>query len=121
MGVDALKVAQHVEMQRAGLDAFYPSQANASEMGLRRARLEIPEDLLFAEQTASRTRVIGYEHRSRGMHITDHAIEHGADLGLAFNRKGEASLEPLGGDRHQIVLHNVAGVLEVGDKSEDFR
>ena len=40
---------------------------------------------------------------------------------MALDRKSEASLEPLGGDRHQIVLHNVAGVLEVGDKSEDLR
>ena len=121
MGVDALEVAQHVEMQRAGLDALDPPGADAGEMSFGRARFEIAKNLLFAKQTAGGARVVGHEYRGRGVHVADEPFEHRADFRLALDRKGEAALEPLGGDRHQIVLDDVAGMLEVGDKGEDFR
>src|SRR5438270_9470373 len=63
MGVDPLHVAQHVEMQRAGLDALDPAGADAREMRLGGARFEVAEHLLLAQQPARRTRILGHEHR----------------------------------------------------------
>ena len=61
-------------------------------MSLRRARLEIAKDLLFAEQAAGRARIVGHEHRRRGVHVPGKPFEHGADFRLALRpkRRGRA-------------------------------
>jgi hypothetical protein len=50
MGVDPLQIAQHVKVQGAGLDALDPAGIDAREMRIGRARFEIMEHLLLAEQ-----------------------------------------------------------------------
>src|SRR6266404_1113962 len=47
-------------------------------------------------------------------------LEHGADLGLAFGREGEAAFQALGGDRDQALVDDVAGMFEIGDEGEDL-
>ena len=108
-------------MQRAGLDALDAPSADAGEMRLGRPRLKIPEDLLFSQQAARGSCIVGHEHGRRGLHIAGEPFEHAADLRLTLDREGEATLEPLGADRHQTLLHDIAGVFEVGDEGEDFR
>jgi len=50
MRVDALQVAQDVEMQRAGLNALRPSFAQALEMMLGRGPLHLAHRYLLAQE-----------------------------------------------------------------------
>jgi hypothetical protein len=96
MRIDPLQVAQQIKVQRAGLDAFDPAGAYAAEMRLGRARLEIAEDLLLAEQATHRPRVVRQEHRGRVLEPRP-----------ARHREGVAALP-----REALALVQIAGTSE---------
>jgi hypothetical protein len=120
MGVDPLQVAQHVEVQGAGLHTLDPAGADAGEVRVGCARLQITKHLLFSQQSPRGTRVVGEEHRSRPLHIAGQPLQHGSNLGLTLSRKGNAALQPLGGHRHQALFDDVAGMFKIGRKGQDL-
>lgn len=69
VGVDPLQIAQNVEVQRAGLDAFDAARPDTGKMDLCRMRLELAENFLLAEQAACRPRIVGHEHGRGGMDV----------------------------------------------------
>ncbi len=58
MGVDALEVAQHVEMERARLDAFRPAVAQTRQMTVRTGEFRGSDLRLLADERASDLHVI---------------------------------------------------------------
>jgi hypothetical protein len=62
MSVDPLEVAHDVEQELAHLNVLCPTDTRWSEIFFGRARFNLPEDFLFAEELASCPQVLGHEH-----------------------------------------------------------
>lgn len=71
VGVDALQVAQHVEMQRAGLEAVRAAVAQALQMALGRLFLHAPDLDLHFHQLLGELEVAGDEDRLSDAQVVD--------------------------------------------------
>jgi len=66
-------------------------------------------------------RVLGHEHGSGGPRVAGQPFDHLADLLAAGFREADATPYALGGQRHQTLLDDIAGMLEIGREGQDFR
>ena len=67
-------------------------------------------------------RVFGHEHGRGGPRVADQPLDHLPDFVAALaSEKSDAALDALGGERHQALLEDIAGMLDVGREGEDFR
>src|SRR5688500_4031332 len=114
MAVDALEVADDVEMDGARLDRFGPAAAQPREMALGRVLLEQPRRGLLRVEPARQRDVAGREHIEREPHRVLDARVEGADLGEALRRERVALADLLGGQLHQVLVDDVADMLEIG-------
>ncbi len=75
MGVDALQVAQHVQMQRARLQTGRLAFAQALEVALGRLLLEIAHLHLHLHQPPCQVNVTGDENGLGDAQIVDRQVE----------------------------------------------
>ena len=72
--VDALQIAQNVEVKPPRLNGFRPSVACDSEMSLRGGGFDVAEDL-FAKQLPRRAGIFRHEHRGGGPRVAGQALD----------------------------------------------
>src|ERR1700719_3870071 len=113
MSVDPLEVSHDVEKKLARFNILRPAGA-PSEVFFGCAGFDLAEDFLFAEKLASHPRVFGHKHRCGPPRAAHQSVHHLADLMTAGFRKADAAFDALGGKRHQALLDDVAGMLDVG-------
>jgi len=80
MSVDPLEVAHDVEQELAHLNVLWPTDARWSEILFGRARFDLPEDFLFAEELASCPQVLGHEHGRGCAGVARQPVQHIADF-----------------------------------------
>src|SRR6202140_3958241 len=79
---------------------------------------DLSKHLLFAEELAGRPRVFGDEHGRGRPCVADQPVHHFTDLLPADFREADTAFDALGGKRHQALLDDIAGVLEIGRECE---
>src|SRR5258707_2301388 len=121
MSVDPFEVEHDVEEELAHFNGLCPVSARPSEVFFGSTRFDLSKDLLFAEELAGRARVFGHEHGRCRPCVADQSVYHFADLLPADFREADAPFDALGGKRHQALLDDIAGMLEIGRKCQDFR
>ena len=72
--MDALEVAQDVEMQRRGFEAFRPAFAQPLEMPVGGFELGVAQFGFFAQQLARGLDVAGHEDAERGLQALADAL-----------------------------------------------
>src|SRR5579883_806054 len=120
MAVDALQIADDVHMDRAGLDRLGPALAQAGEMAVGGLRLGFADRRLLGHQPARKVEVTRGEDVERQAQILQHARMEGPELGHAFGRKGVAVLDLLACQFHQVLVDDIADMLEVGGEGQDL-
>ena len=78
--MDALQVAQDVEVQGARVDALRAAGAQAREMVLRRVALGLADGHLLVDQSARDADVTGHEDPKRHLQIGEHPAVQRLDL-----------------------------------------
>ena len=121
MAVDPLEVANDVEMDRAGLDRFSAAAvAQALEMALRGAPFGIAHRRLLGEELARQSQVARREDVQRQNQPRRDALVEVADLGQPFRREGIALADLLLGQFAQVLVDDVADMLEIRDQRDDL-
>src|SRR5215217_5890822 len=120
MAVDALEVADDVEMDGARLDGLGPAAAQAREVALGSILLEQPGRGLYRVEPARQAEVAGSEDIEGKPHRVLDARMEGADLAETLRRERHLLADLLGGELHQVLVDDVADVLEVRGESQDF-
>ena len=77
-------------------------------------QFELPKNFLFPEELGGSARNLGHEHGRRRPRIASQPVDHLADLLSARFREADTAFDAPGGERHQALLDDVAGVLEIG-------
>ncbi|MGZ9087016.1 MAG: hypothetical protein ACXW3R_16120 [Rhodoplanes sp.] len=72
-------------------------------------------------QAVSPAQVVGHEDGRRRAQVVSQPFKDGADFGAVLAREVEAALPSLGGEPHQVLGDDIAGMLQVGRKREDCR
>src|ERR1700726_4564950 len=121
MSVDPFEVAHDVEQELAHFNGLCPVSARPSEVLFGCTRFDLSKDLLFAEELAGRARVFGHEYGRGRPCVADQPVHHFTDLLPAGFREADATFDALGGKRHQALLDDIAGMLEVGCECQDLR
>ena len=75
---------------------------------------------LLGEQPARHRDVARREHVEGKPHVVHHAGMEVADFLQAFGREGVAVLDLLGGQFHQVLVDDVADMLEIGREGDDL-
>ena len=120
MGMDPLQIAQHVEVQRAGLDGFGPARPQPFQMAVRGRPLQIAEPGLFHDQAAGDFDLAGQEDAEAELHMLDHPVMQSGDLGLALSRKAQPVLDLLRRQLHQVLVDDVADMFKVCGEADDL-
>src|SRR5436190_16003756 len=121
MSIHPLEVAHDVEEELAYFDGLCPAAARTPEILFRCAGFDLPKNLLLAEELAGCPCVFRYKHGRRSTCVVNQPVDHVADFLPASVRKADAAFDALGGERHQVFLDNVPGMLEVASERHDFR
>src|SRR5690242_9759808 len=108
-------------MKPPSLNIILATVTHASEMGLGRIRLELPENLLLVNKLSCRARVFGHEHRRRCACIGDQALDHTAYISSARFGESYTLLDTFGSEGHQASFNDVARVLDVGCEGNDLQ
>jgi hypothetical protein len=120
MRVDALQVADDIEVDGARLDAFGAALAQAGEMTIRGFELAAAHVRLGEQKTPSQRHVAAGEDVEGEAHVVHHLTMETLQLGRAFGREGVALLDLLAGKFHQVFVDDVADVLEVGGEGQNL-
>src|SRR5688500_18974091 len=114
MRVDALEVAQDVEMQRAGLDALGPAAAQAVQIAVGGFAFAVAEADLLLEELAGHADVATDEDGERQLDGVENLAVEGVDVARALFREAQPVLDLLGGELDQVLVDDVADMFEVG-------
>ena len=120
MAVDALQVANHVHVDGTGLDRFRPALAKARKMAVGGLRFSFADGDLFGHQAAGKGNVAGGEDVERQPQVLQHPAVEGLEFGGALGRKGLAVLDLLGGEFHQVLVDDVADMLEIRREGQNL-
>src|SRR3954462_4158449 len=90
--IDALQIAQDVEVKPSRLHDFRPFFACHTEMSLGGAGLDVSEDLLLAKQLSRRTGIFRHEHRRGGPRVADQTLDRVSEFIAVYLREGEPAL-----------------------------
>lgn len=82
-----LQLAQHIEMERARLDAFRSTFAQPSEMTVRKRELRGSELRLFLDERARDLDVTIKEDAEGELEVVDNAFVEGRELRRSFLRE----------------------------------
>src|SRR5205814_935864 len=94
--MNALEVAQDVEVQRGRLDALRPSLAQAREMVFGRRELRIAENSLLLDQFSRDFYVARHEHAEGEFQVVEQALVERDQLCAALLGKLQLVLDLLG-------------------------
>lgn len=119
VGVDALQVAQHVEMQRAGLQAVDAAVAQAFEMALGGLLLQPADIDLHLHKLAGEIEIAGDEDSLGDAQIVDRHAEELMQLLITVVREGQALADLLCHLFGQALFDDVADMLEVDGIVDD--
>jgi len=95
VGVNALKVAEDVEVQRGRLQAFLAAFAEALKVTIRSFKFGLTQITLFAQQPARRLDVRRHENSECGLKAVAYPFMEGGQLGRALGGKFAAPLDLL--------------------------
>jgi hypothetical protein len=121
VGVDPLQIEHDVETELAGLDALGAARPRPSKVLVGRPQFKFPKDFLLTEELAGRARVFGHEHGRGRPCVACQPVDHFADFPSVCLREADAAFDLLGCKRHQTLLDDVAGMIEIGRKCQNFR
>src|SRR5687767_1325910 len=107
-------------MQRAGLDALEGVLDQALQMAVCIRALEIAELLLFRDQPLSALEVAVDEHVESELQVREDTRMQVADLLQSSAGKAKVLLDLLLGDLDQVLVDDVAHVLEVDREGHDI-
>ena len=119
MGVDALQVAQHVEMQRARLQAVGAAVAQAFQMALGGLLLHAAHLDLHFHHLLGELEVAGDEDGLGDAQVVDRQMEELLQLFVAVLGEFQPERSLLGDLRQQSLLDDVADMLEVDRVIDD--
>src|SRR5262245_60795771 len=118
--MDALEVAQHVEMRRRGLQRLRPALAQPLEMTLGRRQLRSAQLHLVRDQLARLVEVAGHEYADRHPEAVENALVERLELVGALGRELQVALDLLDRELPQVLVDDVAGMLEVDRERDDL-
>ncbi len=120
MRVNAPEVAQHVEMKRGSLDGFGPAFAQAVEVPFGRGQFGIAQRGLLGQKLSRLVDVSGHEDAERDPKRIHGALVEGGQFLGALGRELEPALDLLGCKLAQILVDDVADMLEVDGEGDDL-
>ena len=118
MRIDALEVADDVQMQARGRQRFGLARRQALDMRFGGAALEFAEADLLAQQLARHAHVARHEDVQRQRQIVRQPLVHARDLGEALVGEAQIVLDLLGRQLHQVLVDDVADMLEIGGEGQ---
>src|SRR5450759_3135326 len=120
MRVNSPQVAQHVEMQRGGFDRFGTALAQAVEMPFGGGELGIAQQRLLREKLARFIDVARHEDAERDPKRVHGSLVECRQFFGAFRRELKPALDLLGGELAQILVDDIAHVLEIDGEGNDL-
>src|SRR5262245_14839921 len=118
VGADALEVRQDVQVDLRRLQRFGQPRPQPAQVRFTQLTLAGPHERPLVQHLASQRPVVGGERRDRSLQVLgDQAVEL-LDLGPAGLREPAALIVLLPGQLHQVLVDDVADVLEVADEGD---
>ena len=118
--VDALEIAQNVQIERVRLDGLRRPLAQARQIPLGGRELALPQLCFCRDQLTSNVQIARHEDSDRELQIVDDLLMEFDEIGLALLGKGDAAPDLLGRKVHQILVDDVADVLEIHREGNDL-
>src|SRR6202140_2041368 len=111
--MDALEIAQNVQIQRIGLDGFRRPLAQARQILLGKREFSFTQLCFCRYQLTCNVHIAGHENTNREPQAVDALLVKLGEIGLALLREGDAAPYLLGCKVHQIFVDDVADVLQI--------
>ena len=80
---------------------------------------EIAESLLLGDEPAGGADVLEHQHGSRKLQMLQELPVHTGDVVQAVLRQAQVILDALGGELHQVLVDDVAHMLEIDGEGEN--
>src|SRR5690606_1628097 len=109
----------HVEVERARIDALDAPLAQAREVAFGRGALGVAHANLLVEELARDLDVARDEDAEREAEALQHLSVQRLQLARAFVGEAAPVLYLLGGELHEVLVDDVADMLEVGREADD--
>ena len=119
MRVDPLEVPDDVQMKRAGFDARGLAGAQALQMPLGAPKLHLAKLLLPRQKLGRGLQFLIDEHGQRKTHRLHQPGMHLLQLPKSFFGELQLLSDLLGGELHQVLVDDVADMLEIGGEGDD--
>ena len=118
MAVDALQIADQVEMDRTGLDALGAAGPDALVVAFGSALFGQAQVGLFLQQLARHFHIARHEQVAGHLQVGGDAMVEVGQFGQAFLREGQLVLDLLLRQLHQVLVDDVADMLQVGGEGQ---
>src|SRR5918996_1334541 len=118
VGADALEVRQDVEVDLGGLQRFGQPRSQPAQVRLAQLPLAGAHERPLVEHLLGEHPVVGGEGGDRPLEVLDDQAVELLDLGPAGLREPAPLIILLAGELHQVLVDDVADVLEVPDEGD---
>ena len=114
------EVAQHVKVKRGGLDRLGSAFAKTIQVSLGRGKLGVAQQGLLRQELARFIDIARHEHAERDAKGVRRPLVERLQLFCAFGRKLKPPLDLFGRELAQVLVNNIADVLEVDSEGNNF-
>src|SRR5438093_3394209 len=119
VAADALEVRENVEVDLGRLDRLREAGAQAADVGLAQLALAHAHEGPLVEHLLREGLVVGREGGDRALEVLGHETVELEDLGPAGLREAARLVELLARQLHEVLVDDVADVLEVADEGDE--
>src|SRR2546428_5706774 len=116
---DALEIREHVEMDLRRFERPREAQAKPAQMRLAQLALALPQDRTLVQHLLGQRAIVGGERRDGALQVLRHHAVELEDLGPAGVGEPERAIELLSRELHQVLVDDVADVLEIADHGDE--
>src|SRR5438093_596232 len=119
VAADALEVREDVEVDLGRLDGLREPGAQAAQVGFAQLSLAHAHEGPLVEHLLREGLVVGREGGDRALEVLGHETVELEDLGPAGLREAARLVELLARQLHEVLVDDVADVLEVADEGDE--
>src|SRR5712691_7534971 len=118
VGADPLQVGQHVEVDVGRLERIRAPGAQADQVGFAQLALALADERPAIEHLLGEPAIVRGERRDRALEVLGDEPVELQQLGPALVRELSPVIELLAGQLDQVLVDDVADVLEVADQRD---
>src|SRR5215813_399048 len=119
VGADALQVGEDVQVDLRRLDRLGQAGPQAAEMGFAQVALALAHERALIQHLLRQGAVVRRKGGDRALEVLGHHPVELLDLGPAGVRESAGLVELLAPELHQVLVDDVADVLEIADHRDE--